>query len=209
MKVLYFQRCLELTLSSCFFVPLSLDTAGLWSFTKLQRFKGENTVSDNRKLNHLGCKIIVLRPQLANGFLFVGLFVFCIWLLLPSVISLSLVIWIIIVTVYHRHGHHHFNLKCLGSSCCHCSSCQLIFKPGQTNWSFPFLWTQGLTPLFYTVLYGGNPYCSEILLNDHAELHVADHQGKQEIHVVGVWMNTFLITVLVLYCYRHQQQVSK
>ena len=95
MKVLYFQRCLELTLLSCFFVALSLDTAGLWSFTKLQRFKGENTVSDNRKLNQLRCKIIVLCPQLAKGFLFVCLFIclfFCIWLLLSSVISLSLVI---------------------------------------------------------------------------------------------------------------------
>lgn len=104
--------------------------------------------------------------------------------------------------VYFRHGQHHFNLKCFGSSCCDCmrSSYRLIFiKPGQTNWFFPFLWTQGLTPLFYSVLHGGNPYCCEILLNDHAELHVVDHQGKQEIHLVRVWMNSFLITVLVLY----------
>lgn len=43
--------------------------------------------------------------------------------------------------------------------------------------------SKGLTPLFYSVLHGGNPYCCEILLNDHAELHVVDHQGKQEIHL--------------------------
>ena len=44
---------------------------------------------------------------------------------------------------------------------------------------------QGLTPLFHTVLHGGDPYCSEILLNDQAELHNADHQGMQEIHLVS------------------------
>ena len=44
---------------------------------------------------------------------------------------------------------------------------------------------QGLTPLFHTVLHGGDPYCSEILLNDHAELHISDHQGMQEIHLVS------------------------
>ncbi|XP_068711319.1 SH3 and multiple ankyrin repeat domains protein 2-like [Montipora foliosa] len=43
--------------------------------------------------------------------------------------------------------------------------------------------SKGFTPLFYTVLYGGDPYCCEILLNDHSELHVSDHQGKQEIHL--------------------------
>ena len=51
MKVLYFQRCPEPTFSSPSFVPLTLDAAGLWSFTKLQRFKGKYTVSGNAKLN--------------------------------------------------------------------------------------------------------------------------------------------------------------
>lgn len=37
--------------------------------------------------------------------------------------------------------------------------------------------------MFYTVLRGGDPYCSEILLNDHSELHNSDHQGMQEIHL--------------------------
>ncbi|KAK3726286.1 hypothetical protein QZH41_012714, partial [Actinostola sp. cb2023] len=39
-----------------------------------------------------------------------------------------------------------------------------------------------LTPLYYSVLHGGDPYCCELLLNEHAEIGVCDHQGMQEIH---------------------------
>ena len=56
---------------------------------------------------------------------------------------------------------------------------------------------QGLTPLFYTAVYGGDPYCCEILLNDQAELHIADHQGKQEIHLVKIAI-LFIHTVVVV-----------
>ena len=56
---------------------------------------------------------------------------------------------------------------------------------------------QGLTPLFYTAIYGGDPYCCEILLNDQAELHIADHQGKQEIHLVKIAI-LFIHTVVVV-----------
>ncbi|EDO42616.1 predicted protein, partial [Nematostella vectensis] len=41
---------------------------------------------------------------------------------------------------------------------------------------------KNLTALYYTVLYGADPYCCEILLNDQAEMGVMDHQGMQEIH---------------------------
>lgn len=46
---------------------------------------------------------------------------------------------------------------------------------------------KGLTPLYYTVLHGGDSYCCQLLLDEHAEIGVTDHQGMQEIHHVGHW----------------------
>ncbi|OWK57534.1 SH3 and multiple ankyrin repeat domains protein 1 [Lonchura striata] len=43
----------------------------------------------------------------------------------------------------------------------------------------------GLTPLYHTVIVGGDPFCCELLLHEHATVSCKDENGWQEIHQVG------------------------
>lgn len=43
----------------------------------------------------------------------------------------------------------------------------------------------GLTPLYHTAVVGGDPYCCELLLHEHAIVGCKDENGWQEIHQVG------------------------
>ncbi|KAG3284441.1 SH3 and multiple ankyrin repeat domains protein 3-like [Ictidomys tridecemlineatus] len=40
----------------------------------------------------------------------------------------------------------------------------------------------GLTPLYHTAIVGGDPYCCELLLHEHASVCCRDENGWQEIH---------------------------
>ncbi|XP_072720904.1 SH3 and multiple ankyrin repeat domains protein 2 isoform X1 [Ciconia boyciana] len=40
----------------------------------------------------------------------------------------------------------------------------------------------GLTPLYHTAVVGGDPYCCELLLHEHATVSCKDENGWQEIH---------------------------
>uniref|UniRef100_A0A8C0FXC8 SH3 and multiple ankyrin repeat domains 2 n=1 Tax=Bubo bubo TaxID=30461 RepID=A0A8C0FXC8_BUBBB len=40
----------------------------------------------------------------------------------------------------------------------------------------------GLTPLYHTAIVGGDPYCCELLLHEHATVSCKDENGWQEIH---------------------------
>ncbi|XP_039767379.1 SH3 and multiple ankyrin repeat domains protein 2 isoform X2 [Ornithorhynchus anatinus] len=40
----------------------------------------------------------------------------------------------------------------------------------------------GLTPLYHTAVVGGDPYCCELLLHEHASVSCKDENGWQEIH---------------------------
>ncbi|XP_076152749.1 SH3 and multiple ankyrin repeat domains protein 3 isoform X1 [Alosa pseudoharengus] len=42
--------------------------------------------------------------------------------------------------------------------------------------------SRGLTPLYHSAMVGGDPYCCELLLYDHAQLGHSDENGWQEIH---------------------------
>uniref|UniRef100_A0A8B9L4D9 SH3 and multiple ankyrin repeat domains protein 3 n=1 Tax=Astyanax mexicanus TaxID=7994 RepID=A0A8B9L4D9_ASTMX len=42
--------------------------------------------------------------------------------------------------------------------------------------------SRGLTPLYHSAMVGGDPYCCELLLYDHAQLGYSDENGWQEIH---------------------------
>ena len=44
--------------------------------------------------------------------------------------------------------------------------------------------SRGLTPLYYSVLYGKNANCTEMLLHERAQLGVQDENGWYEIHQV-------------------------
>lgn len=44
--------------------------------------------------------------------------------------------------------------------------------------------SRGLTPLYHSAMIGGDPYCCELLLYDHAQLGYSDENGWQEIHQV-------------------------
>ncbi len=44
--------------------------------------------------------------------------------------------------------------------------------------------SRGLTPLYHSAMVGGDPYCCELLLYDHAQLGYSDENGWQEIHQV-------------------------
>lgn len=43
----------------------------------------------------------------------------------------------------------------------------------------------GLTPLYHTAVVGGDPFCCELLLHEHATVGCKDENGWQEIHQVG------------------------
>ncbi|KAK2511808.1 hypothetical protein Q9233_016686, partial [Columba guinea] len=43
----------------------------------------------------------------------------------------------------------------------------------------------GLTPLYHTAIVGGDPFCCELLLHEHATVSCKDENGWQEIHQVG------------------------
>lgn len=49
--------------------------------------------------------------------------------------------------------------------------------------------SRGLTPLYYSVLYGKNANCTEMLLHERAQIGIRDEQGWYEIHQV----NNFLV----------------
>ena len=93
---------------------------------------------------------------------------------------------------------HHQTTKTLRSDkCCLFASIDLLWdciyvlikllasRCFYTNLYITLKLSQGLTPLYYSTLHSSDPYCSEILLNDHAELQIVDHQGMQEIHHVS------------------------
>ncbi|XP_019712736.1 SH3 and multiple ankyrin repeat domains protein 3 isoform X5 [Hippocampus comes] len=42
--------------------------------------------------------------------------------------------------------------------------------------------SRGLTPLYHSSMVGGDPYCCELLLHDHAQVGCIDENGWQEIH---------------------------
>ncbi|XP_061629028.1 SH3 and multiple ankyrin repeat domains protein 3 isoform X2 [Phyllopteryx taeniolatus] len=42
--------------------------------------------------------------------------------------------------------------------------------------------SRGLTPLYHSSMVGGDPYCCELLLHDHAQVCCVDENGWQEIH---------------------------
>ncbi|KAM4553272.1 SH3 and multiple ankyrin repeat domains protein 3 isoform 1-T1 [Fundulus diaphanus] len=42
--------------------------------------------------------------------------------------------------------------------------------------------SRGLTPLYHSAMVGGDPYCCELLLHDHAQVSCEDENGWQEIH---------------------------
>ncbi|ETE62924.1 SH3 and multiple ankyrin repeat domains protein 3, partial [Ophiophagus hannah] len=42
--------------------------------------------------------------------------------------------------------------------------------------------SRGLTPLYHSVMVGGDPYCCELLLHDYAKVGCIDENGWQEIH---------------------------
>ncbi|XP_037834348.1 SH3 and multiple ankyrin repeat domains protein 3 isoform X4 [Kryptolebias marmoratus] len=42
--------------------------------------------------------------------------------------------------------------------------------------------SRGLTPLYHSSMVGGDPYCCELLLHDHAQVGCEDENGWQEIH---------------------------
>ncbi|CAL8263662.1 unnamed protein product [Merluccius merluccius] len=42
--------------------------------------------------------------------------------------------------------------------------------------------SRGLTPLYHSSMVGGDPYCCELLLHDHAQVGCVDENGWQEIH---------------------------
>lgn len=44
--------------------------------------------------------------------------------------------------------------------------------------------SRGLTPLYHSSMVGGDPYCCELLLHDHAQVGCVDENGWQEIHQV-------------------------
>lgn len=51
--------------------------------------------------------------------------------------------------------------------------------------------SRGLTPLYHSSMVGGDPYCCELLLHDHALVGCIDENGWQEIHQV-VHLNTHM-----------------
>ncbi|KAM3870345.1 SH3 and multiple ankyrin repeat domains protein 3 [Diretmus argenteus] len=42
--------------------------------------------------------------------------------------------------------------------------------------------SRGLTPLYHSSMVGGDPYCCELLLHDHAQVGCVDENGWQEVH---------------------------
>ncbi|CDQ88516.1 unnamed protein product [Oncorhynchus mykiss] len=45
--------------------------------------------------------------------------------------------------------------------------------------------SRGLSPLYHSSMVGGDPYCCELLLHDHAQVGCVDENGWQEIHQVN------------------------
>lgn len=63
---------------------------------------------------------------------------------------------------------------------------------------------RGLTPLYHTVLTGGETSCCETLLYHHAKLGIRDENGWDETHQVRVcrssaWMHEELPEVVFIY----------
>ena len=54
---------------------------------------------------------------------------------------------------------------------------------------------KGLTPLYYSVLYGKNAACAEMLLHERAVIGTRDENGWCEIHQVG-W-DPFVVESLI------------
>lgn len=55
--------------------------------------------------------------------------------------------------------------------------------------------SRGLTPLYHSVLVGGDPRCCELLLRHHAFVCCQDENGWNEVHQASVhtWTHTHLI----------------
>lgn len=53
----------------------------------------------------------------------------------------------------------------------------------------------GLTPLYHTAIVGGDPYCCELLLHEHASVCCKDENGWHEIH--QVWLHLHLVHLSV------------
>lgn len=45
--------------------------------------------------------------------------------------------------------------------------------------------SRGLTPLYHSVVVGGDPGCCELLLNHHASVCCQDENGWHEVHQVN------------------------
>uniref|UniRef100_A0AAV2KU70 SH3 and multiple ankyrin repeat domains protein 3 n=1 Tax=Knipowitschia caucasica TaxID=637954 RepID=A0AAV2KU70_KNICA len=50
--------------------------------------------------------------------------------------------------------------------------------------------SRGLTPLYHSSMVGGDPYCCELLLHDHALVGCVDENGWQEIHQISKLSST-------------------
>ena len=59
--------------------------------------------------------------------------------------------------------------------------------------------SRGLTPLYYSVLYGKNANCTEMLLHERAQIGVQDEQGWYEIHQVNPIFFTIFVEISTPY----------
>lgn len=62
-----------------------------------------------------------------------------------------------------------------------CVCCQTLLDLGASP---DYKDSRGLTPLYHSSMVGGDPYCCELLLHDHAQVGCMDENGWQEIHQV-------------------------
>ena len=59
--------------------------------------------------------------------------------------------------------------------------------------------TNGLTPLYYSVIHKANPKLTQLLLYEHASLGVTDQHGWQEIHHVrNIYFSNYLLVINVI-----------
>ena len=80
------------------------------------------------------------------------------------------------------------------SECVHCvcvfsnfpsrslSLCQTLLDLGASP---DYKDSRGVSPLYHSSMVGGDPYCCELLLHDHAQVGCVDENGWQEIHQVN------------------------
>lgn len=78
---------------------------------------------------------------------------------------------------------------CVTSMLCICEMvffllCQTLLDLGASP---DYKDSRGLTPLYHSSMVGGDPYCCELLLHDHAQVGCVDENGWQEIHQVDAF----------------------